>query len=1133
MSHSWCRRWSTIGGLACAAAGVGVPARIPLFAQQTVATDRLDAVRTDETLARLVTVDLDHVSLTVAVKAIAKSAGVRVQYRSDALDAVAAPVTVHADRQALGMVLDRALSGTRLRVVVLDRDLVEISSAEQGRPVAGGDIRGAITDAKTKRPLRDVSVILDDSVKLARTDDAGRFMFANVAVGSHRLTIRHIGFAQRTRLVTVTDNAAVTVDVALESTVNTLDQVVVTATGAQRYRELGHVVAQINADSLVREAPITTLSELLTARVPGLQVLGANGGSVGGDVALRLRGSTTTTLDPQPIVIVDGVRYKNTNFMEGTLSNDVRPFNAEPRSPLNDLNVNDIENIEVVKGPSASTLYGPDAANGVIIITTKRGKTGKPDWHVYAYPDLNDLGFASKSRLDGHKSYEGWGHVPDTNDLYLGNCYAADQLAGYCVLDSIVVAQNPAQSSQYSVLAKRRPQWHSGASVSGGSSAMTYFFSGNFDSQTGSLRLSPAAATVLQQRLGAGVLTDAMRNPNTQQTLSLHTNVSSRISNSANVTLSANLTQATQRAMDIGVFQSQYYNSGNLPGVGPSSPYYGEIQTVISGANAFLQTTEDHVQRLTATLGGTVQPKAWLSVNASVGVDLDNSTDRGVHQAGLNELNDPGQANDYRRDNTGRTASLGATATSRMGVLSLRTTLGVQYEYSNLDGMDAVGNNLAPGSGSISTASSQTITQRWAEKIELGGYGEEVFGFNDRLFLTGSLRLDGSTSFGDAYQPRPYPKLGASWILSDEPMFRAIHNYGISELRLRSSFGAASRYPTSEMKVGRIAVGHVPIEGQTPALFVRQELVNPLLRPEHTREAEYGADATVSIVRLSLTWFNRRTIDQLGEVTNPYGLLPGWYNLGTTSGRGFEATANIQLVQSNHVALDAALSYADNTTKLISYGNTNPYNTSYGSVRVGYPLNAIFGASTIDVADTVGGHADGIILSNEIVSSAETYRGVLVPPKTFAVTPTLSLFGGRLRASSLFDRQMGGVQMDVFDRYCKYNGTCLAAFLNNQSPLEQAKAWGYNAGDWIVPSDFTRWRELNITADLPLSVKRRVHLSRGSVSFQVRNLRLWTRFPGPDPESVPSLGTLGAGSSNTATGAPFPRAWSVRFDLSP
>jgi len=1104
-------------------------------AAQRIAT--ADAPRNAETRnaeSQAVTLDVEQATLVSVIRAIAHKAGLVPVY-DDAIIPAQVRITLHLKNVPASAAFQAALKGTGLVAQVQGVGSVAIVQ-EGSANVALGSIGGVVRDAATQRPLRGASVSLDDSTKkVARTDDDGRYRFLGIVAGPHRVTVRLVGFARQTKMVTVADDQVATADFALSSSVNTLDQVVVTATGAQRYRELGHVVAQIDADSLVKEAPITSLSELLTARVPGLAVYNNNGGVVGGDVALRLRGQTTAQLDPQPIVIVDGVRYRSTSRTIGDNTNNygaARPFNAEPRSPLNDLNVNDIETVDVVKGPSASTLYGPDAANGVIVITTKRGKAGKAQWHVYAYPDL---ALQPKTDATQKAAYRAWGHNPRNGRTQTANCLLQQQVVHnqQCVLDSITVVSTIANDPRFTVLAKDRPQWHSGASVSGGTGATTYFVSGNYDSQTGSLQLSPLATQVLKGQLGMSELSESLKDPNTQQTVSLHTNVSSQVNSMTSVNLVANYTQVVQRAIGISYIYNNTYSRGAFP------PTYDTTNiTRLANdlpTNAFLRSTTLHLNRITATLGGALHPFAWLTATGDVGTDLSSSIDRGIVPAGYIPANPGGEGHEARQQNTGRSANFGLTATAHPGIVSFRTSLGAQYTYANLDGSFIDASGFAPGTHSFGTAANLGISPDWSETASLGTYGEEVVGFNDRLFLTGSLRLDGSTTFGDAYHPRPFPKIGASWILSDEPFVQRLHLPGMDEIRLRYSFGAASRYPTSAMKNGSLSPSYVTLDGQDVPTFDRSSLANPVIRPERTRETEYGTDFTIaSKNHLGLTWYKRRTTDQINTLSVPDQFLTQWANVGNVEARGFEATFGTNLFQARMLSVDLNASYAHNTNTVLSLGSASGYEAYYGSLAVGYPLDASIGQTVASYADTAGGTHDGIIERSEITLTPNHYLGVFYAPNVYTLTPVVSLFGAHVRVSALFDRQTGGVQIDRNLGTCGIRGFCLGAYLPGTPIEQQLRYMNLSGGMYVVSSDFTRWRELSVTTDLPQHVRDRLWLSRASMSLQVRNLWLWTKYSGTDPESAQGLGLRGIGSAaNGAVGIPQARAWTLRFDVSP
>ena len=1120
------------GGLALAlVAFLASGALAPLAAQRPVADG--NASRTSDTkaaeavLAKLIDVRIDQRSLGDVITMLAEQAGATLVYRPDVVARYTAPVSVHATRTSLGAVLRRALVGTALKVVPLDDGRIAIAVDPEGRAnVAGGIVSGRVTDARTQRPVANASVMLDDSARVAHTDVDGHFRFINVAAGTHRVVVRSVGFARQNRSVTVSDEQTTTMEIVLTSSVNTLDQVVVTATGAQRYRELGHVVSVVNADSVIRESRVTSLSELLTARVPGLQVLPGNGGVVGGEVALRLRGQTTSALDPQPVVIVDGVRYRDNNLTDngqGLVAQRGRDFGNEGRSPLNDLNVNDIETIEVVKGPSASTLYGPDAANGVIVITTKRGKTGKTQWHFYTSPSLTMQPSTDATPSTG---YRGWGHDPNTGETVAFNCtleYQA-QPAPQCVLDSITTAPSVLFDPRYSILAKQRPQWYSGASVSGGVSALTYFFSTNYTNETGSLKVSPYMAELIESQLGTDKLDDAIRDPNTQQTTGFSATIAAQLNPTTEVHVVGNYVQATQRAVNINSLYQSELLVGTIP-PNTDSTYLQQIPTY-----AMLQSSQMQMNRLIASGGATMHPWPWLTLTADLGADIGSSIDRVIEPTGAEGADFTGYVSEDRAQNMNRNASLGATAEARGGSVTFRSSVGTQYTYTKLDATLTQGLGIAPGSSSISTATQVAASQSWNETAELGVYGEEVVGWRDRLFVTGSLRLDGSTTFGDAYKARPFPKAGVSWIVSEEPFFQPLRDRGVNELRLRFSYGVASRYPTSEMKEGIVNALTTQFSGQSWNTFSRTLLANPTVGPERSGDAEYGLDATLATnVSLGLAWYHRRTNDQLNRLTMPTGFTTQWANVGDVVSKGFEATLGVKVLQSRPLAVDLNATYARNTDKLVRLKDATGTQLLSGSLWVGAPLGASFGQTITAVSDNNG---DGIINSDEYTLTPVHYLGTLFAPNVYTLSPEIAVLGSHLRFRTLVDRQTGGVQVDRVTPGCGNAGLCVAAFLKTTPLREQAKILGFVQGEQVVSSNFTRWRELSLTADVPTSLLRPLRLSQATTSLQVRNLALWTNFRSPDPESIPGLGQVALYRGQNV-GIPQARAWTIRVDVTP
>jgi len=1125
--HRVQRRLAAICLVACSAGASRVDAQT---SDETIASNHAAAPTAAEVLAKPVSVSVDRVPIDRAIRALAAAAGVTVSYKYDVVvAAVPNVVTLHVRKMPLADAFARLLEGTSLQLVTVYGGQLVVTSAHTGT-LTGGIIIGTVTSARTQSPLRGANVMLDDTVMQVRTDAEGHYRFANVAAGSHRVTVRAVGFVRKLQSITVTDDSTATLNVALDpSTVNTLDQVVVTATGAQRVRELGHVVATINADSLVKEAPITSVSELLQSRIPGLQVISSNGGIAGGPVALRLRGQTSISLNSEPVIVIDGVRYRSNSYVQqnGMAQPDVQGGGLPP-SPINDLNVNDIESVDVVKGPSASTLYGPEASNGVIVITTKHAKSAKTTWSWYAHPVLNTV--PVQQRLP-QKGYQVWGH--DSDGQPVDWCSLLNEAAHVCTIDSITTATTFLAQPQTSIIGKNRPEWQYGLNLSGGSGTTRYYVSGGYDRQEGALQVPPLFQKALEQQLGTTGLSDDIKNPNSMKKASIHTNVSMQPWSRMDLDATVDYGQSTQHRMNPTNFFLLRAGGQQVlspyTGATDSAIALGLLQNLLSYQTTLTTDVAD-MSTFNGNLHSVVHLVDWATLDALVGA-THGTTDNNL----LLALPQNGHAQNDQRTNNGRTGTLGLTTTAAPGRLTFRTALGPQYLYQKDDGLTTQGFGLAPGSNSIATAGRITLQQVWSETVTLGTYAQETMGLANQLFLSAGLRLDGSTRFGDKYSPTPLPKVDASWIASEQPWLKDRAPW-VTELRFRGAYGQATRYPTSGMKLGNLTANPVIVGGQNiPGYFVTN-LANPVLSPERSKEFEYGADLTLfSRVHTELTWWRRRTNDELKYLQGSSGSLPVWRNVASVSQHGTELSIAVPLTNTRQLQSDIQFTYAFNTSKILSLGDDVPAG-GYVGLAKGYPLDAIFGVRTIGVADTAGGGPNGIAEANEVISEPAThFLGVYNPPKTYTLTPTASMFGGRIRLSAVFDRETGFVINDEASMRCGAAHTCLAPYDINTPLIDQARASFYNSYDFLVPGNFTRWREMNITFDIPLrewlhlSALHLDALSRASVSLQGRNLALWTPFKGTDPESRYGTSLFTANTS----GIPQPRGWALRFDITP
>src|SRR2546423_2355055 len=338
-----------------------------------------------------------------------------------------------------------------------------------------GTITGVAREEGTGRPISNARVTVVGTGISVPTRDDGTYIIRAVPAGQQDVRVIALGHAAQRLSVTVSAGGSATLDFTLPQAAIELEQVVTTATGEQRKNEVGNDIPRIPASTLVATKPVANITDLLNARSPSVQVLGGN--LIGTGQRIRIRGTNSLSLSNDPIVIIDGIRMTST-----TGSSTIGIGGSNP-SRLSDIDPNQIESIEVVKGPSASTLYGTDAANGVIVITTKRGRVGAAHWDTYL----------QRGRISDHSTYPTaytlFGHTRTgaLRTTALGNCSLPNVSLGTCILDSVAALNIFAEKD----LTPLHPAYQEeyGAGVSGGSETLRYFLQGNYAGEQGVYRV--------------------------------------------------------------------------------------------------------------------------------------------------------------------------------------------------------------------------------------------------------------------------------------------------------------------------------------------------------------------------------------------------------------------------------------------------------------------------------------------------------------------------------------------------------------------------------------------------------------------------------------------------------------------
>jgi TonB-linked SusC/RagA family outer membrane protein len=993
----------------------------------------------------------------------------------------------------------KALAGRAVALALL----VGSATAAQAQQAS---ITGRVTDNGSGEPIPEARVMVVGTNRFSITNAEGRYTIRGVPEGAAEVRVLRVGFQEQKKPVTIGMGATITLDFTMNPVALRLTELVVTATGETRNVEQGNQIAQIDAAKVVETQPIANVGDLLTARAPGVMVLPSN--MTGSGARIRIRGTHSLSLANSPIYVIDGVR------MTSTASASTIGVGGSTPSRVNDLNPEEIENIEVVKGPSAATLYGTDAANGVIVVTTKRGRAGAPRWSTYAEAGL------VQQRNAFPTAYSGW-----AGGTLSSRCFLSDVGAGACTLDSLT-SFNLFDDRETTPFGNGWRQQY-GAQLSGGNEMIRYFTSAEWEEETGPMK-TPEFALRQLDSTGLGTRPE-WRHPNALTRSSVRLNLSVSPNQQLDLGLQTGFIKLDQRLPfsdnnTYGLFSHAYggpgYKSSDRAGwLGLGTYGY----RALNPGEIFQYTSRDGVNRFIGSTNVNWRPTSWLQNRANVGLDYAAQTDVDICGNGqcpansTTALQRSGFADDNRLNRYSYTVDLGSSASFAPKTwMTSKTTVGAQYVYGRVDANYAYGGELPPGSTTINGAVTQAVSQATALSKTLGFFIEEAVGINDRLFLTGAVRSDRNNAFGTNFQRVYYPKLSASWIVSEEGFFPSFS--WLNQLRLRSAFGASGVQPSANDAIMYYSPTLANVDRKDRPGLVLGAFGNPNLKPERATEFEGGFDARAldNRVSLELTYYSTLTKDALiaRKLAPSSGSSSIRENLGSVKNAGLEGLINAQLLDRAQLGWDVTLSGNTNANKLVSLGDTPVQ--ELGTIREisGYPVHGWWDREyTYSDADN-----NGIISADEVVVNTErSFLGYSTPRYEAVLTNGLDLLGKKFRLQAMVDYKGGYKIENVTEEFRCDMGirrNCQALWDPKASLADQARVVAYNVGmdaqgnplttyaGFIEDGSFIRFRELSLAYTPAESFARKYLRARSaSFSFAVRNLGfLMKNYSGIDPE---------------------------------
>ena len=960
--------------------------------------------------------------------------------------------------------------------------LVLVSASAQAQM---HEVTGRVT-ATNGQPLVGVLVAVAGQSTGARTNDRGEFRL-QVPTGDVTVVARAIGYKRGTQRIS---SGSSTADFSLEKDVLELEGVVVTGQATSTERQNAATAVAVVSSAALSRVPATSLESALQGKVIGASI-NMNNGAPGGGGQIQIRGQSSLIGRIEPLIIIDGVAISNatrSNRM-AVVTGSLNSGEENGTNRLADINPNDIESVEILKSAAASAIYGSQATNGVVVITTKRGKEGSPRLNF-----TQRVGTSALIRKQGSRHFA---NLADALTAVAGNNEGIAAATAACTATSC-----PYFDYQQELYGHKDPSFESVMSLSGGVGGTRYYASGSD-----------------KQESGIALNTGARRQ-------SLRANIDQAVGQRITISLGSNLLRSfSQRGVsnNDNAFSSPIYGFGYTPAIVDlqAKDALGEYVLnpfagggTLKGSNPFQtfdeMTSNEDVYRL--IFSGRANWAAYSGDKNSLTFSLQGGADRYSNE---NYIRAP-QNLQFQRAGTTQGGTFPGTiiqgnGTERLtnvsgsavwaftpGWVSATTSAGVQLQDRSFNDYNMVGRGLGPQQFVAFGAQSITVTDRQEKSRTQAAYAqEELLLFGERLNLSGAIRGERASLNGDPTQIYYYPRAAASYRFVSPVRF-------VDQLKLRTSLGVSGNQPGYGDRF--LALTSYGLIGGLPAYGLPATIGNPLIKPERLNEFEVGLDGAFFGDRMSLeaTYYNRSLTDLLvrPQLAPSTGITGTTVNGGEMTTKGYEFGLTLVPVQTNDLTWTSRTTWFQSRADITSFpAGVQPFTTSsiggfgnaYGRLRFtpGHTVTTIWGNKVINGA-TVG---------NQPLADAN--------PK-YVMSFGNDLSYKSLNFNFLVDYRRGGtisnMTLSLFDEglntwdYDKPSpdpaiGATLGAYRYN--------LWngGGNTEPYLVDGSFTKIREVNLSYQLPARMVSRIRGAQsGKISLSGRNLFIISGYNGFDPE---------------------------------
>ncbi len=1017
--------------------------------------------------------------------------------------------------------------GNRLRFLIASLFIL-IGFASQAQVILKGKVTGPNGTA-----ISNASVQVEPSNAGTNTDASGNYSITTtLKPGKYSLVFSSVGYKGITKNITVTGSDLFDNDVTLSADPLAMDEVVVIGSSlSQSRKQLGNTVNSVTSKQL-QNTGSGNLSAALQGKVPGAQITQTSGDPAG-SISIRMRGTSTISGSSEPLYVIDGVIVSNATVNLSSPFVDGGRESSIGTNRMADINPNDIEKIDIIPGAAAGAIYGSRANNGVVLITTKKGKAGqmKIDFSTsYISNSLRKRVYISKyGKMFGLEKLTTAGTQP----YALGNISNAPSAAqGYTgtitpytrqdgtlrnfASDVVDVSRNDYQDDLF----RNANGTDNYLSLSGGNDKTKYLISGGYFKNEGIV-----------------VGTDFRR-------FNLKTRIEQAFSNKLTLIGGFNYTNSFANELPNGNSFTSPINSMNITNNTfniKGRDVTGNLRQVDGGRVNPISILEESkfstgINRVIGDLQFKIKPVVGLNIDYILGIDnisgeglgfIGRYAYNGINNNNVLTANRPiGYANNSFYNNFQINNDLNISYTKKIRKISSLTTIGFNHQYLKNSGVLSQGEDMVIGVTSTNGAANITTSYFDNRLQTYGGFIQETFGIDDKIYLTAAGRIDGSTVFPKDNRTFFYPKLSAAVNLSDfEFWSKNKIDKIISSARLRTSWGLAGNL-TGIGPYDRFNSSNPGIVNNTIGLNISSLIGNPVIEPERSSEFEFGIDLSFLKNRLGLTFTNysKKIINNSLLVARTLAPSSGgdtkFENVGNMTNKGWELAINGTPVVTKDInwSVFASLNRNKNiitaSTQVAPIFLSNALGANSFIIQAGQPAGAFYGNYfERDASGNIKLDAGGRTLS--AYNGTAPMLKVIGSPHPDWITSFGTTFEyKKLSLNVLFD---GAIGQEVFnaDRRTR-QGVGIGDLSEKELKGELPRGYIFSlyvTEEWRVESgSYIKLRELGLTYQLPSFAK---FVKNSSISLTGRNLLSFDTYDGYDPE------TNAGGNSSVLRGIDF------------